>query len=189
MAKSYIMSVTDGSCTEAIATGSYNVAANISGYDNTTINPANLNITEDVTTYDLTIAATGTLTLHVTEEGIEDGTPVVGATFLRCDSSGNTYGDPIVSDDSGNAVFNYVPFSDAGDAPVVYYKQTESDGDHDFDLELANTTLTADATTLEIFNPPASAKTLNITDANYIGLPIEQGEITLSQLDWYLEKN
>ncbi|MDD6224374.1 MAG: hypothetical protein PUB18_05190, partial [bacterium] len=137
-------------------------------------------VTEDTTSYSFTVAATGTLVLHVTEEGTEDGTPVVGATFYRCDSEGTTYGEAVVSDDAGNATFNYVPFSALGESLVVYYKQTKADEVHDFDLELQNTTLIDESTVVEVFNPPVSTKTLTLTDANYSGLPIENAEITLS---------
>lgn len=180
MAKPYVISIVNGSASEVITTGEYTVSASVLGYDNNSILPATQTITEDVSSYDFTIAATGTLTLHVSEEGIEDGTPVVGATFIRCDASGNTYGEEITSDDSGNAVFHYVPFSAGGDALTVYYKQTSSDGEHDYDLELANISLTEEQTTVEVINIPPTAKTINVTDANYSGLPIASGEITLS---------
>ena len=180
MAKPYVISISNGTGSEAVTTGEYAVTASVTGYDNTSITPSSQIVIEDVSSYDFTIAATGTLTIHVTEEGIEDGTPVVGSTFVRCDSEGNIYGDEVVTNDSGNAVFNYVPFSDSGDAPTVYYKQTKSDGEHDFDLELANTQLTEQQTTIEVLNVPPTAKTINLTDANYEGLKIEQGEITFS---------
>lgn len=180
MAKPYVVTITNGTGTSEAPTGEYAVSATVAGYDASTIEPANLTITEDTSSYSFTVAATGTLILHVSEEGIEGGTPVVGATFYRCDSEGTTYGEAVVSDDSGNATFNHVPFSAEGDAPTIYYKQTASDDLHDFELTLQDTTLSEESATVEIFNPPVSTKTLNLTDANYSGLPIDSAEITLS---------
>lgn len=180
MAKSYVISVTDGVGTKAIVKGAYNVASNTAGFDNSSILPKNVDITDEKSSYEFTIAADGTLSLRVTETGSAEGTPVVGAKFYRCDKNGNTYGDPIVSGNNGLAVFNYVPYSADGTPPVIYYKQTESDGDHDFDGTLSQTTMTGSTSTLEITNPAAATKTVTLTDANYTGLPIASAEITLS---------
>lgn len=179
MARPYTIAIVSGEGTEGIETGSYEVSATINGYDADTIEPKSLTITGDTAEYSLTVSASGILTLHVTEEGTEDGTPVVGASFKRCDSAGNTYGEEVVSNDSGDAVFENVPYADA-DGPVVYYKQISSDGSHDFELNLLNETLIEEATTIQIFNPPVTSKTLKLTDANYSGLPIDAGEITLT---------
>lgn len=179
MAKPYVISITNGTGSSDIATDEYTVTAVAAGYDTTSISPSTITITDDAD-YAFTIAATGTLTLHVSDDGTEAGTPIVGATFVRCDAEGTPYGDPITSDDSGNAVFNYVPYSDGGDAPTIYYKQTASDGEHDFETTLYDITLTEETATEEIFNAPPSLKNINLTDANYAGLPIAEAEITLS---------
>jgi len=126
-----------------------------------------------------TIASTGTLTLHVTENGTAGGTPIVGATFIRCDSGGTTYGTAITSDASGNAIFGQVPFAATG-APLIYYKQTGSDGDHEFNPALVNTTMTISTQTIEVTNTLAAQRTIALTDANYASLPIVSGSITLS---------
>ena len=178
MAKPYIVNITGGTGTEAILNDSYNVTASVTGYDNTSILPATLNVVDGTNTYALTIAATGTLTLHVTEDGTTTGTPIVGATFVRTDASGTTYGSAITSDSSGNAVFNNVPFAASG-APLIYYKQTASDGEHEFDSSVQNTSLEASAETVEVTNAAPAIRTINLTDANYANLPID-GEITLN---------
>lgn len=157
----------------------YAVTAEVNGYDNSSILPASVDIVEGTDTYNFTIAATGNLTLHVTEDGTVGGNPVVGATFVRTDAAGNEYGTPVVTDISGNAVLANVPFS-ATDAPIVYFKQTASDGNHEFSLEVQNTTLTTNAETLEIANPLGAVRTINLTDANYEGLPIESGSLTFT---------
>lgn len=181
MAKQHVVPITNGKGSKELSNATYTLTANVSGYDNASIDPATQEITEGVLNYDFTIAATGTLTLHVSDDGTEIGVPIVGAVFYRCDAEGTTYGDPITSDDEGNAIFNNVPYSSEWDAPTVYFKQTESDGEHAFDDTLQNTTLDTESLTLEIANNIAEAREFNLTDANYAGLPITDGEIILSE--------
>lgn len=181
MAKEHIVSITNGKGSKELVNGNYAVTANINGYDNSTITPNSQEITEGVNSYEFTISATGTLTLHVSDDGTEIGIPIVGATFYRCDSEGTTYGDPVVSDDDGNAVFNNVPYSEEGNALTVYFKQTESDGEHSFNTDVQSTTLDAETKTIEIENAVAPEREVMLTDAYYSGLPIEDGQITLTQ--------
>lgn len=171
--------ITNGTGQTSIVNGSYTVTTNTNGYDNTSILPTTLDVVEGTNTYDFTISATGTLTLHVTEDGTIAGTPIVGATFNRCDSAGNTYGSLITTDSNGDAVFNNVPYADTN-APTIYYKQVSSDISHTFDATLKNTTMTTSMSTIEVENPAAQTRTINLTDANYTNLPIESGSITLT---------
>ena len=119
--------------------------------------------------------------MHVSDDGTEIGVPIQGATFYRCDAEGNTYGDLIESDVDGNAVFENVPYLDGEEGPTIYFKQVSSDGEHEFNQDLQNTTLAQETKTVEISNPEAAARTFTLTDANYANLPIEDGEITLSE--------
>ena len=130
-------------------------------------------------TYDFTIAADGTLTLHVTDDGTASGNPIVGATFIRTDSTGVEYGSVITTDTNGDAVFNNVPYA-ASSAPLIYYKQLSSDGDHEFSPSVNNTSLTTSTQTIEIQNVVGATRTINVTDANYTDLPIDSGTITLT---------
>ena len=173
------VTITNGSGTSQLINDTYTVTANVTGYDNTSINPASVTVEEGANTYAFTIAATGTLTLHVTEDGTTEGTPVVGATFSRTDSAGTEYGTPITTDANGDAVFNNVPF-DATNAPTIYYKQTASDGNHEFNNAVQNTTLTTSTSTLQIQNPVGATRTISLTDANYANLPIDSGTLTLT---------
>lgn len=134
--------------------------------------PSTQTIVDGTTNYSFTISATGTLTLHVTSDGTAQGSPVVGATFYRCDSSGATYGNIITTDSSGNATFSFVPYSIDGTSPNIYYKQISSDGEHTFNAELQTISLNQETLTTEI--------SFALTDANYQDLPIENGQIVLS---------
>ena len=174
-----VITITNGTGTSDIVNGSYNVTATVNGYDNASILPTSVDITEGTNTYAFTIGATGTLTLHVTEDGTSSGTPIIGATFVRTDATGNEYGSTITTNANGDAVFDNVPY-DATNAPVIYYKQTASDGDHEFDNTVQNTTLTTDTATVEIQNALGAQRTINLTDANYENLPIEAGSLTLT---------
>ena len=176
MAKTVI--ITNGTGTSNLINDTYSVTAEVNGYDNSSINPSSVSIVEGTNTYAFTISATGTLTLHVTEDGTSTGTPIVGATFIRTDSSGNEYGTQITSDASGDAVFNNMPF-DQTNAPTIYFKQTASDGDHEFSSEVQNTTMTTSTETLQIENTLGALRTINLTDANYTNLPID-GSMTFT---------
>ena len=174
-----IINITNGQGTESLINGQYTVEASVTGYENSSINPSSVNIVEGTNTYQFTISATGTLTLHVTEDGTSTGTPIVGATFVRTDSTGNEYGSTITTDSNGDAVFNNVPYA-ATSAPTIYYKQTASDGDHEFINTVQSTTLTTSTSTVEIENAPGATRTITLTDANYANLPIESGTLTLN---------
>ncbi|MBQ2639399.1 MAG: hypothetical protein IJF92_01350 [Bacilli bacterium] len=174
-----IVNITNGTGTAQLINDTYTVEANVNGFDNTTIDPNSVTIDQVTNSYNFTIAANGTLTLHVTEEGTAGGTPIVGATFIRTDSTGTEYGNAITTDSNGDAVFNNVPFA-ATNAPVIYYKQTASDGDHEFDSNVQNTTMTTNTSTVEIQNQVGATRTINLTDANYSNLPIETAELTLT---------
>jgi hypothetical protein len=175
----YTINVTNGTATERIVNGTYAVTAAVTGFNNASILPTSVTVEAGTDTYGFTIAATGALTLHVTEEGTAGGTDVVGATFVRCDSAGTAYGTPITTDANGEATFADVPFAATG-APLIYFRQTASDGSHEFDPALTSTSMVAATQTNEIANPLAAERTINMTDANYANLPIAAGSITLT---------
>ncbi len=180
MPKKHTVSITDGQGSLELVNGNYNVTANVTGYDVTSINPSNISIVEGTDDYKFTIEATGTLTLKITDTGdsANGGTPVVAAEFYRTDSEGNTYGDLIVSNEQGEVVFNKVPFSAEG-APTIYFKQVNSDGSHTFNTDVQSVTMTEETYTLNIANPKAALRTFAIEDSNYSGLAIATGTLTL----------
>ena len=177
MAKPYTINIVNGEGSENILNGTYSVTSEVQGYDNTTIDPSSITVVEGTNEYSLNISASGTLTIHVTDTGLDTGTPIVGATFIRTDNLGNEYGSVVTTNASGDAVFNYMPFLSSG--INVYYKQKSSDGDHEFSGEVRSTSLTAETTTIQIANPVAALRTISLTDKNYDGLKLD-GTITLS---------
>ena len=177
MAKSVI--ITNGTGTTELINDTYTVTAEATGYDNASINPNSITVDAATNTYAFTISATGTLTLHVTDTGTTTGNPIVGATFIRTDATGTEYGTPITTDAEGNAIFNNVPFAQSG-SPLIYYKQTASDSDHEFDNTVKSITMTTNTETVEIQNTPGATRTINLTDANYENLPIDTATLTLT---------
>ena len=174
-----IVTITNGTGSSELINGNYTVTADVVGYDNSTMNPSSVLVDASTNSYAFTISATGTLTLHVTEDGTSSGTPVVGATFIRTDSTGTEYGQAITTDETGNAVFNNVPYAD-NNAPTIYYKQTASDGEHEFDNTVKSITMTTQTLTEEIQNALGALRTISLTDANYESLPIASGNITFT---------
>lgn len=170
--------ITNGVGTSNVSNGNYNVSLNANGYNNSSVSPSSVNIVDGTNEYSFTVAATGTLTLHVTEDGTESGTPIVGATFKRADADGNQYGNLVTTDSNGDAVILNVPFSST-DAPNVYYIQLSSDGSHDFISTVVSTTLTSETSTVQVTNALSALRTINLTDANYEGLKISSGTLTL----------
>ena len=172
------ITITNGVGSAELINDTYSVTSNVTGYDNTTIDPTSITVVEGTDTYAFTIAADGNLTFHVTEDGTSSGTPIVGATFVRTDSAGTAYGEEVTTDENGDATLANVPY-DSTNAPVIYYRQTASDGNHEFVETLQNTTMTTDASTVQIQNTPGATRTINLTDANYENLPVS-GSLTLT---------
>lgn len=181
MAK-YEVEIKSGTGTLNIPNGTYSVESDTAGYDNTTIAPKQIEITNNIDTYNFTLSSHGTLTFHVTETGTKEGSAIVGAKFVRCDKEGNSYGDEIITDNSGNASFNNVPNDSSIKAPVVYYKQILSDEFHQFDPSLQMTVLNMDFETIEVANPLPSSKTFKLGEEQYNELPIEIGFLYLTKI-------
>lgn len=178
MARPYEIAIINGAGTATVENGTYGVTANVPGYDNSTINPTSVTVTQSTSSYNFTISATGTLTIHITEDGTASGTAIEGATLVRTDSTGTAYGTPITTDSSGNAVFNNVPFGDS--APTIYYKQTSTSSNHGYDDAVQSVTMTNSTQTVEIENPSTNQITVNLLDANYENLQVDSGTLTLS---------
>lgn len=141
--------ITDGIGTINLADGNYEVFANTLGYNNSSISPKSILLTDEEDTIDFIISAAGTLTLHVVET--DTNLPIIGAKFYRCSSIGVTYGDVITTDTFGNATFNNVPFEENN--PVsIYFRQIESDDKHTFDDGINNVKLVQNMKIVNVYN-------------------------------------
>lgn len=64
----HIIPITKGNVSKALANGNYDAIVVVEGYDSSALIPFNQEITESENTYSFTIGATGTLTLHVSDD-------------------------------------------------------------------------------------------------------------------------
>ena len=175
----HTVQITNGKGSIELVTGTYNASAVIGGYDATTLNPKNVTIVDGTDTYAFTISAKGTLTLHVTDTGDPNtGVQIVGAKFIRTNSTGTIVGNEIITNEDGDAVFNNVPFAESG-SNSIYYKQISSDGGHTFDDTVKSIIMTQEKETVEIKNPEAPVRNFTLMDASFLNIPIEDGQIIL----------
>ena len=175
----HTISITNGKGSIELVNGVYNATAVVGGYDASTLDPKQVTIMEGTNDYVFTISAKGVLTLHVTDTGDRiTGVQVVGAKFVRTDSTGTIIGVEAITDHDGNAVFNNVPFASSG-STEIYYKQITSDGGHTFDDTVKSVVMTTSAEIIEIVNPTAPVRNIMLTDASFPNIPIKDGQIIL----------
>lgn len=141
--------ITDGIGTINLADGNYDVSTNVLGYNNSSISPKSILVTEKDDTKELVISASGTLTLHLVETDTD--IPILGAKFYRCSSYGVIYGNAITTDDFGNATFNNVPFSEFNSV-YIYFRQIESDGKHNFDDNIKRILVDKKTKIVDVYN-------------------------------------
>ncbi len=171
--------ITNGKGSVELVTGTYNAQAVAGGYDSSTLNPTSVTIDDKTVTYAFTISAKGTLTLHVTDTGDADtGVQIVGAKFIRTDSTGTIVGNEVTTNEDGDAVFNNVPFAESG-STAIYYKQIASDGGHTFDDTVQSIVMTQATETVQISNPVAPVRNFTLMDASFPNIPIIDGQIIL----------
>lgn len=172
--------ITNGKGSIELVNGTYNATALVGGYDASTLDPKKVTIIEGTNDYAFTISAKGTLTLHVTDTGDPvSGVQIIGAKFIRTDSTGTITGLEATTDHDGNAVFNNVPFAPT-DSTEIYYKQITSDGGHTFDDSVKSIIMTTPTQTVEIVNPTAPLRNIMLTDASFPNISIKDGQIILA---------
>lgn len=172
--------ITNGKGSIRLVNGNYKVSAVVEGYDPDSIEPKNVTIVEGINTYTFTIKANGTLTLHVTDTGNpQTGVQVIGAKFVRTDSTGNILSEEIITDTDGNAKFSNIPFATSGNI-TIYYKQITSDGGHTFDDTVKSIVMNEQNKIVEITNPEAPLRNFTLTDASFPNVVISDGQIILN---------
>lgn len=171
--------ITNGKGSIELVNGVYNATAVVRGYDASTLDPKQITIIEGTNDYAFTISAKGVLTLHVTDSGDKvTGVQIIGAKFVRTDSTGTINGVEAVTDSDGNAIFRNVPFAPSG-STEIYYKQITSDGGHTFDDTVKSIIMTTSTETVEIANPAAPVRNIILTDVSFPNIPIKDGQIIL----------
>ncbi len=175
----YIVTITNGTGSEFLPAGNYNVAAAVTGYDGA-LDPTAFTATTSTGAQAFTLAATGTLTLTVNETGASGGTPVTAGTFIRCSQDGLTeYGTAKTIDGSGICVFDHVPFGDVGSPYTFYIKQLTSDTTHNMHVGVIAIEMEGATQDEYVQNTAAAEQSFTFTDANYSGLNLS-GTLTFT---------
>lgn len=182
----YNVTITNGSGTQAMSPGEYNVSATYApGYDTTTLSPTTYSVGTTAGSGTFTLTASGTLTIIFNETGTAGGTPITSGTVVMTDSTGETqYGSPISIDSSGTATFNNVPYGSAQSAYTLYFKQLTSDSEHNIYSGVFTVGMGAQTQTEYIINTPnTTEQSFTLTDATYSGLPVQNATLQLETSD------
>ncbi len=169
----YNVTITNGSGSQAMKRGTYTVSATANGYDVSTLSPTSFTAGDTAATQNFTLSANGTLTFNVNETGAAGGAPITSGSLIMTDATGaEEYGQAANITATGDAVFANVPYGTAGEPFQLYFKQLESDENHNAFDGVISVAMTAQTQTEYIQNSPIAEQTFNLTDANY-GLPID----------------
>ncbi len=169
----YNVTITNGTGSQAMQAGSYDVTATANGYDVSTLAPTTFTATDTSSTQAFTLTANGTLTFIVNETGAAGGAPITSGSLVMTDETGTTeYGQPVTIGADGNAVFNNVPYGSTTEPFQLYFKQLSTDDAHNPFDGVISVSMTSQTQTEYVQNTAAAVQTFNLTDANY-NLPID----------------
>ncbi len=176
----YNVTITNGSGSQAMQNGAYDVSATAAGYDVSTLSPTTFTATQEGATQAFTLSANGTLTFNVNETGAAGGTPITSGSLVMTDATGTTeYGQPVAIGADGNAVFNNVPYGSTTEPFQLYFKQLATDENHNIFEGVISVEMTAQTQTEYIQNTAAATQNFTLTDENY-NLPIN-GSLTFTE--------
>ncbi len=175
----YNVTITDGTGSQQVQNGTYNVSATVTGYDESTLAPQTFTADGTPSTNAFTISANGTLTFNVNETGAAGGTPITAGEIVMTNQDGSVqYGTPVAIGADGNAVFDNVPYDAAG--YTLYFRQLSSDDTHNPVTDVITVNMTSQTQTEYVENTAAAVETFTLTDANYPGLPVN-GTLNLTE--------
>ncbi len=169
----YNVTITNGTGSQNMQKGTYDVTATAVGYENATLSPTTFTATESEGSQSFTLTADGTLTINVNETGATGGTPITAGSIVMTDATGTTdYGSAVTIDADGNAVFNNVPYGSTGTPYQLYFRQISSDDDHNVFEGVITVSMTAQTQTAYVQNTATAVQNFTLTDATY-GMPID----------------
>ncbi len=169
----YNVTITNGTGSERMQRGTYDVTATANGYDTSTLEPKTYTVTDSEGSQAFTLSANGTLTFIVNDTGAAGGTPVTGGTIVMTDATGATeYGQPVTISATGEAVFENVPYGTTAEPFQLYFTQLTSDGNSNPFEGVISVSMTAQTQTEYVQNTPTATQTFTLTDENY-GMPID----------------
>ncbi len=176
----YNVTITNGTGSQTMKRGTYDVTATAAGYDASTLAPTTYTATDAIGSQAFTLRANGTLTFIVNDTGAEGGTPVTGGTIVMTDATGAVeYGQPVTIGADGTAVFNNVPYGTTAEPFQLYFKQLTSDENSNVFDGVISVQMTAQAQTEYIQNTAAAEQTFTLADETY-NLPID-GTLTFTE--------
>ncbi len=169
----YNVTITNGTGSQAMQKGTYNVTATANGYDTSTLSPTTFTASESPASQSFTLTANGTLTFNVNETGTAGGTPITSGSIIMTDSTGTIeYGQAVNISATGDAVFANVPYGTTGDPFQLYFKQLATDDNHNIFEGVISVAMTSQTQTEYIQNTAIATQTFSLNDATY-GLPID----------------
>ncbi len=176
----YNVTITNGTGSQEMVSGTYNVTATANGYDTSTLTPTTFTATAAEGSQAFTLTADGTLTFIVNDTGAAGGTPIAGGTIVMTDATGTEeYGQAVTVGADGTAVFANVPYGTTAEPFQLYFKQlTAAEGYNPFE-GVISVSMTAQTQTEYIQNTAAAEQTFTLRDANY-DLPID-GTLTFTE--------
>ena len=175
----YIVTISNGTGSENLPLGLYNVTAAVTGYGGT-LTPTTFTASSEEGSQAFTLAATGTLTLTVTDTGDEEGVPITSGSFMRCNANGSqTYGTAKTISGTGICVFNNVPYGTVQDPFEFYIIQITSDETHSIHEGVITVSMSDDEVSMYVKNSPAAEQSFTLTDAYYSGLDLS-GTLTFA---------
>ncbi|MDK2802306.1 MAG: hypothetical protein KFW09_02890 [Oscillospiraceae bacterium] len=170
----YKVNISNGSGSQRLPAGNYDVSAEVFGYDSKSLSPKTFLANLESKTETFTISAIGSLTVNVNETGLEIGSPIIDGKFIRCSKDGTeTYGDPIHINEFGVGLFNYIPFGTIEKPYTIFIKQISSDNIHNVYLDVISINMSKQNQTIYIKNSLAGLQEFLVTDKNYSGLNID----------------
>ena len=179
----YDVLITDGIGSAAMEPGTYTVAATYApGYDLTTLQPTSYTVASGTTSGAFTLSANGTLTIVFNETGATGGTPITSGTVVMTDASGTAqYGSVVNINNNGEAIFANVPYGSAQASYTLYFKQLTSDDAHNIYPDVFAVGMGGQTQTEYVLNTPkVIEQNIELTDANYTGMPIENASLNFS---------
>ena len=179
----YDVTITNGQGSANMKAGTYTVSAiEANGYDVTSLSPTTDTATGEVGSGSFTLSANGVLTFNVNETGAQGGTPITSGSIVMTDVTGNEqYGSPVTISATGDAVFDNVPYGDAGTPYTLYFRQLETDENHNIFDGVITVSMTSQDQTEYIQNTLIAEQTVTISDANYAGLPVQNATLNFSE--------
>ncbi len=176
----YNINITDGKGSEKVAAGSFLAVIDAPGFDNSSLLPIMVNLPNTSTTTNLTLSATGSLTIVFNETGDESGRGILNGTVIMTDETGETqYGRVVNINSNGEAVFEKVPFGDSENLYDLHFVQLSSDDSHRKHDGVFTVSMESSTKRHHVKNDLTIEQHFVVTSIDHENLPIKNAVLTL----------